>query len=59
MKTQKQSVIAFLAFCLMAVIYCIWPIKIVGCIWTAVGLIYLLIVIKYEKHERTEKINQD
>lgn len=59
MKTQKQMVLAFLAFCIMAVIFCIWPIKIVGCLWTAVGLIYLLIVIKYENNERTETINQD
>ena len=59
MKAQKQMVLAFLAFCIMAVIFCILPIKIVGCLWTAVGLIYLLIVIKYETNERAETINQD
>lgn len=58
MKTQKTVVLAFLAFCIMTVIYCIVPIKIVGCIWAAVGLIYLVLVIRYEKHDKSHGIRQ-
>lgn len=47
---EISLVLLFLFFCLIGASYFIWPLKIIACIWAAVGIFYIVLRIKHQTY---------